>query len=219
MKKEFNLQKFKSASSNIDNFLKGKGYTIPRSTMLNALSVFLGSKNWNTLQAELKEPKSRHNPLQNMVNNNYGLFFVCSSDFNKIDEYINKKAIPFLFDNLKQKKIIQYTDIIDKYNIDVKDNLFYQINTEYLKNTSELIRHVMRRDLDYLVINNLSINNYFDDVLKVAMSGHLVICGIVTNEPENLKENLFNQIIEEDKNNFRKAMLLNEHIRDIIILN
>lgn len=218
MKKEFNLQKFKSASSNIDNFLKGKGYTIPRSTMLNALSVFLGSKNWNTLQAELKEHKSRHNPLQNMITNNYGLFFVCSSDSNKIDEYINGKAITFLFDNLKQKKIIQYTDIIDKYNIDVKDNLFYQINTEYFKNTSELIRHVMRRDLDYLVINNLSINNYFNDVLKVAMSGHLVICGIVTSEPENLKENLFNQIIEEDKNNFRKAMLLNEHIRDIIIL-
>jgi len=42
MNKEFTVQNFKSASCNASDYLKGKGYDVPRGVMLNMLSVFLG---------------------------------------------------------------------------------------------------------------------------------------------------------------------------------
>lgn len=52
--KEYTLQTFKASASNTSQFLEGKGYKIPQTTLLHALSVFVGEKNWNTLQALLK---------------------------------------------------------------------------------------------------------------------------------------------------------------------
>ncbi len=53
MQKEFNHNSFKKAVSNVSGFLKEKEIDIPYITLLNALSLFLGAKNWNTLKTEL----------------------------------------------------------------------------------------------------------------------------------------------------------------------
>lgn len=52
--KEYTLQTFKASASNTSQFLESKGYKVPQTTLLHALSVFVGEKNWNTLQALLK---------------------------------------------------------------------------------------------------------------------------------------------------------------------
>lgn len=55
--KEFNLDKFKKQSAKVSGFLNEKGHTIPKSTIMHALSIFLEEKNWNTLSAKFEEEK------------------------------------------------------------------------------------------------------------------------------------------------------------------
>lgn len=63
--KEFNLDKFKKQSAKVSGFLNEKGHTIPKSTIMHALSIFLEEKNWNTLSAKLKEQKSNDVVVKN----------------------------------------------------------------------------------------------------------------------------------------------------------
>lgn len=58
MNKEFTLQNFKASASKTGQILTQKGYKIPQSTLYHALAVFVGAKNWNTLQAELQSTTS-----------------------------------------------------------------------------------------------------------------------------------------------------------------
>lgn len=55
MQKEFDLKTFKKAASNVSGFLKDKNVQVQQVTLYNALSLFLGHKNWNTLKAKLEE--------------------------------------------------------------------------------------------------------------------------------------------------------------------
>lgn len=55
MQKEFDLKTFKKAASNVSGFLKDKNVEVQQVTLYNALSLFLGHKNWNTLKAKLEE--------------------------------------------------------------------------------------------------------------------------------------------------------------------
>lgn len=57
MQKEFNHNSFKKAVSNVSGFLSGKDINVPYNTLLDALSLFLGVKNWNTLKEELNKKK------------------------------------------------------------------------------------------------------------------------------------------------------------------
>lgn len=57
MQKEFNHNSFKKAVSNVSGFLTGKDINVPYNTLLDALSLFLGVKNWNTLKEELNQKK------------------------------------------------------------------------------------------------------------------------------------------------------------------
>lgn len=63
MQKEFNLNSFKKASSNVSGFLKSKDVEISHITLMNALSLFLGHKNWNTLKSLLEEKKETQKDL------------------------------------------------------------------------------------------------------------------------------------------------------------
>lgn len=56
MQKEFDLKTFKKAASNVSGFLKDKNVDISHVTLYNALSLFLGYKNWNTLNNTLSKP-------------------------------------------------------------------------------------------------------------------------------------------------------------------
>lgn len=67
MQKEFNHNSFKKAVSNVSGFLAGKDINVPYNTLLDALSLFLGSKNWNTLKDQLNKIKenTHHISLNN----------------------------------------------------------------------------------------------------------------------------------------------------------
>lgn len=89
MNKKFTLQSFKSAVSNASDYLKGKGLEVSHSTMLNVFSVFLGSKNWNTLQAELKEKNNKEVDDNYLYNLKSGIILVISKNEQDYIDYIN----------------------------------------------------------------------------------------------------------------------------------
>lgn len=55
LEKKFDLQNFKQAQNKVTEYLKEKNVQIPHSVMLNALSVFMGYKDWHTLKPLLNE--------------------------------------------------------------------------------------------------------------------------------------------------------------------
>lgn len=55
--KDFTLDTFKRKSSKISDFLKTKGYHVPKSTLNHALSLMLDENNWNTLKSKLENKK------------------------------------------------------------------------------------------------------------------------------------------------------------------
>lgn len=52
------LQNIKQSVKNMGDFLTAKGYAIPHTTLLHALSKALFFPNWNTLQAHCEQPQA-----------------------------------------------------------------------------------------------------------------------------------------------------------------
>lgn len=110
MQKEFNHNSFKKAVSNVSGFLKEKDINIPHITLLNALSLFLGAKNWNTLKDELdKQKENTHNislndnkDVENILNNARKTL----DDINKIAKK-NDDAASLFFDE-RVKKFLEF---------------------------------------------------------------------------------------------------------------
>lgn len=110
MQKEFNHNSFKKAVSNVSGFLKEKDINIPYITLLNALSLFLGAKNWNTLKDELdKQKENTHNislndnkDVENILNNARKTL----NDINKIAKK-NDDAVSLFFDE-RVKKFLEF---------------------------------------------------------------------------------------------------------------
>lgn len=110
MQKEFNHNSFKKAVSNVSGFLKEKDINIPHITLLNALSLFLGAKNWNTLKDELdKQKENTHNislndnkDVENILNNARKTL----DDINKIAKK-NDDTVSLFFDE-RVKKFLEF---------------------------------------------------------------------------------------------------------------
>lgn len=107
MNKNFTLQSFKSAVSNASDYLKGKGLEVSHSTMLNVFSVFLGSKNWNTLQAELKEKNNKDVDDNALYNLKSGIILVISKNEQDYIDYINNVIMKKIFNVRGNDKIIR----------------------------------------------------------------------------------------------------------------
>lgn len=107
MNKNFTLQSFKSAVSNASDYLKGKGLEVSHSTMLNVFSVFLGSKNWNTLQAELKEKNNKDVDDNALYNLKSGIILVISKNEQDYIDYINNVIMKKIFNIRANDKIIR----------------------------------------------------------------------------------------------------------------
>lgn len=107
MNKNFTLQSFKSAVSNASDYLKGKGLEVSHSTMLNVFSVFLGSKNWNTLQAELKEKNNKDVDDNALYNLKSGIILVISKNEQDYIDYINNVIMKEIFNIRANDKIIR----------------------------------------------------------------------------------------------------------------
>ena len=78
MKKQFNLQNFKSSSAKMSDYLKNKGHKIPYNVLLNSLSLFLGEKNWNTLEGLLQNEESKDNKKIPLFEKSSSIYIVSS---------------------------------------------------------------------------------------------------------------------------------------------
>ena len=135
MNKEFTLQNFKSAASKTGQILSQKGHKIPQSTLYHALSVFVGAKNWNTLQAELRSEPSFLDNLQSQVKK-------CATDV--LNQSLPVKLTDISNDFIYDESVILSTENIKKHLIKIArayyDNSFqslirhsYQVKKEFLE--------------------------------------------------------------------------------------
>lgn len=228
MKKQFNLQNFKSSASKTGGYLKNKGYNVPREILLDSLSFFLGIKNWNTMESILRNDNNEKlsiNKNSMLKNNNYNnllfnkdssIYIIAADNQKKIDEYINKTAIPYLFENFNNKKIIQRgsNDFVQYDNHTSNLILFKQSMSE--KDNNFFVKYSMRLDPDYIIINEL--NNQAESVIMAAITGHIVIIGIVSDSKEDIKDEIFNQLLSKGQQLYKNAILLNNSISSITYL-
>lgn len=70
LEKKFDLQNFKQSQNKVTEYLKEKNIQIPHSVILNALSVFMGYKDWHTLKPLLNK---NSNELLSPAPSEYGL--------------------------------------------------------------------------------------------------------------------------------------------------
>lgn len=125
--KDFNLDKFKKQSVKVSGFLNEKGYSIPKSTILHALSIFLEEKNWNTLSAKLnKKDNITHNKKIEYV----------------VDEHLIKEDFLLLLTYIYKEIFSQHFHVFDKHLLN--------------NNLKEIIDEILHPDGRYpLPINNI----------------------------------------------------------------
>lgn len=201
MNKNFTLQSFKSAVSNASDYLKGKGLEVSHSTMLNVFSVFLGSKNWNTLQAELKEKNIKSD--NDIYNLKAGIIVVISQNEKDYINYINDVIVPKVLSEQENKKVIRNLAEYKYYNssenllkISMRrkpnsipyGNLSYNIQEDYYalleekKENIEVRSSGIKNHNDYSLNSNNYIMSEFENInysiLKNAMrrSPDIIIC-------------------------------------------
>lgn len=213
MKKQFTTQNFKSSAKKTGDYLNNKGYNIPRSTILNSLSLFLGYKNWNTLESILKNNTDSENSL---FNRDSSIYIISADNQESIDSYISNTVIPYILNNFNEKKIIQRgINSIEKYK-NYNSNFILFDKNHHLNNNSLFIKHCMRLDPDYIIVND--INNYAESIVMAAITGHIVIIGIVSDSYEDIVDKIFNNLFSQDQKTYQNAILLKESISKIIKL-
>lgn len=215
MEKKFDLNKFKKQASKVSDFLAQKEASVPKETLLNALSIFVGEKNWNTLRALLSEPKN--NKLEK----------------NEIDHYdIAKKLYMAIFNGfLPFKKIENLKQI--KYNKEKIEDLSKFTGTEeaqtshaecdknrYLKiNKSEMIgdEYIFEFSLDFIkekmsvedrnLIKYILLNIIFsDDIDDNPVKENIVAKPYITTKG-SVKRERFVVYIAVDKNSLSSELI------------
>lgn len=215
MNKEFTVQNFKSASSNASDYLKGKSYDVPRGVMLNMLSVFLGAKNWNTLEAQLSQ--------NNIVKNNdivkkrpYGLTLVISKDKEQYIKYINNVLLSSIVEkNEWVKKILHYKSNKeisiclkghpDSFSKKVwgKDKCYdvsyIQSCQNYPHDSLESIcRNALRRAPDVICLADLNPDMKIDSsIFDMVLTGHVLILGMQANDEDEAKAKIIKALLSE----------------------
>lgn len=132
MNKEFTLQNFKSAASKTGQILTQKGHKIPQSTLYHALSVFVGAKNWNTLQAELQGASSSEKSHFDVAKHTTNLLNEISNNTHWPDDFIYDESVILSNENIK-KHLIKIARAY--YNSSLQNQLAigYQVRKEFLE--------------------------------------------------------------------------------------
>lgn len=216
MNKEFTLQNFKSASSNASDYLKGKGHDVSRAVMLNMLSVFLGAKNWNTLEAQL----SKSNIVRSdgtIKNELQGLIVVISKDKDEYIKHINNVLLSSIIEqNKKFVRVLHYQSdkemlinqesypdcfsgkIWNKDNDDGYEIFYCQMPQTTYNSCSDIIRSSMRRVPDVICIGDLNPGLEIDSsLIKAAQSGHLVVLGFQADDETEAKNKIVNALLSK----------------------
>lgn len=230
MNKNFSMQSFKASASNASDFLKNKGYEIPRSLMLNTLSVFLGLKNWNTAQSILNS-QTQEKESNDITKFNNGLILISSKDPQKIIDYIHEKISIDLLKKTENKKILR-SQVHEKYykNLDVKiyDTLIKKsafsiitstgFETYYKGNSKEVIKNFLRRRPDYTILDLLTESKQIRFALEAASTGMLMFLGVELKETESAKEQLFNSLLQSGSITFNDALWIDDIVKHVIYL-
>lgn len=233
MKKDFSLQSFKSSASNASDFLKTKGYDIPRSLMLNTFSVFMGMKNWNTAQAMLSNEKEnkKQDILDEIIKSKNGLVLISSKDPQKIINYIHNVISIKLIKETRDSKILR-SQVFEKYYKDLDNNIYDNIEKEstfllstyihfesyFKKNGKNIVYNFLRRDPDYIILDLLTDSEQLMSTMNAAYTGHLVFLGVDLKNKNNAKEELFEMLIKKDNVKLNDVLNLNDVIKEIIHL-
>jgi len=162
--KQFDLNKFYAQSAKISDFLKGKGYAIPKITLLNGLSVMMGEKNWNTLRAKLDTSY-----IEPIISQEQQLSVSETSDIGNWD----KDNIIIFNETFNKNKLIQcveslfkYPESYPRYNID--DIYEYKLFDEYriFENLS-IEDALLKLDDPSFLIKYLKLTDEHNDISKV----------------------------------------------------
>lgn len=132
MNKEFTLQNFKSAASKTGQILTQKGYKIPQSTLYHALSVFVGAKNWNTLQAELQAASSSESSHADISKHTTDLLNQISNNTHRSDDFIYDESVILSTENIK-KNLIKIARAYYDNSFQSLIRNSYQVKKEFLE--------------------------------------------------------------------------------------
>lgn len=163
MNKDFNLQNFKAGAARASKILKEKGHEIPKTTLLHTLSHFVDGKDWNTMQALLK-------------NENNNIFDIKGKEFENIvslkdSPYINKKA--YTVDNFKDILIQTIKHVKSNGNINnvrMAKAIFTRVIEDWDKVLSTTISDILIKDnkvLYYCDENSVEVSFYRQEVFNI----------------------------------------------------
>lgn len=160
MNKDFNLQNFKTGAARASKILKEKGYEIPKTTLLHTLSHFVDGKDWNTMQALLKE---QDNNIQEKDFSN----IVSISD----SPYINKKD--YTINNFKNVLIESIKHVNSSGNINnirMAKAIFTRVIEDWDTVLETKISNILIKDkkvLYYCDENSVEVSFYRQEVFNL----------------------------------------------------
>lgn len=228
MNKNFTLQSFKSAVSNASDYLKGKGFEAPRSSMLEAFSIFLGSKNWNTLQASLKEKNTKNDDLDDVYRLPSGIILVISKNEQEYIDYINNVIMDNIFNIRENDRIIRnlaeekyyknYSEMVSNYKNEVNGNRYFMSPFENIN--YNVLRNSMRRSPDVIICDNILYASK-SDFIMASQTGHLVIAGLKAKNETDALTKVWHTFSKEDdyKNGYLNSHIVRDEVKKVIELN
>lgn len=228
MNKNFTLQSFKSAVSNASDYLKGKGFEASHSAMLEAFSIFLGSKNWNTLQASLKEKNTKNNDLDDIYKHPSGIILVISKNEQEYIDYINNVIMRKIFNIRENDRIIRnlaeekyykdYLEMVSNYKNEVNGNRYFMSPFENIN--YNVLRNAMRRSPHVIICDNILYSSK-SDLIMASQTGHLVIAGMKAEDEIDALTKVWDTFSRENNyhNGYFNSHIVRNEVRKVIDLN
>lgn len=228
MNKNFTLQSFKSAVSNASDYLKGKGFEASHSSMLEAFSIFLGSKNWNTLQASLKEKNTKNNDLDDIYKLPSGIILVISKNEQDYIDYINNVIIKTIFNKRENDKIIRnlaeekyykdYSEMVSNYKNEINGNRYLMSPFENIN--YNVLRNSMRRSPHVIICDNILYASK-SDLIMASQTGHLVIAGMKAEDEIDGLTKVWDTFSKENNyhNGYYNSHIVRDEVKKVIDLN
>lgn len=228
MNKNFTLQSFKSAVSNASDYLKGKGFEASHSSMLEAFSIFLGSKNWNTLQASLKEKNTKNDDLDDVYRLPSGIILVISKNEHEYIDYINNVIMKKIFDTRENDKIIRnlaeekyykdYSEMVSNYKNEINGNRYFMSPFENIN--YNVLRNSMRRGPHVIICDNILYASK-SDLIMASQTGHLIIAGMKAEDEIDGLTKVWDTFSKENNyhNGYFNSHIVRDEVKKVIDLN
>lgn len=170
--KNYDLKIFKNKAAQTSDFLKSKGYDIPKTTLLHSLSLFMGEKNWNTMQVALKKENIKDSDKPSTVDLNVTTvqgFLSGASSISKDSSHIYK----FLDQDYSLATLKQFANQLGFFYTDDKDLAFC---LPYLDSISKKIENV-EGEMNFKKFI-LSFSDYAPEILSIHNDKQLILTDV-----------------------------------------